>query len=158
MDNHLENRHAFFRFFNELPDCFFELVGRPAGDADDYRFEAIELKDTAVRIDGVYSPRHANEQAAVYFVEYQNDHSEHTYSNLLLKVALYLEKVNPRQNWQGVVIYPSRTVEQRNLHPYRGLLQSEQMTRIFLDELPDPPAENIGLVSYVSSQRLARRR
>ncbi len=135
----------FYRFFNELPDCFFELVGRPAADAERYRFDAIELKDTAVRIDGVYAPRQPNEREPVYFVEYQNDKSERVYSNLLLKIGLFLEKVNPRQNWQGVVIYPSRTVEQDNRHPYRGFLQSEQMTRIYLDELPEPPPGNIGL-------------
>src|SRR5258708_5603178 len=127
----------FFRFFNELPDCFFELVGRPVGDAERYRFEAIELKDTAVRIDGVYSPRKPDEREPVYFVEYQNEKSTRTYSNLLLKIALFLEKINPRQNWQGVVIYPARSVEQDNLLPYRSLLQSDQLTRIYLDELPE---------------------
>ena len=134
----------FYRFFKEFPDCFFELVGRPTTDADRYRFDAIELKDTAVRIDGVYLPREPNDQEPVYFVEYQNYRSERTYSNLLLKIALYLEKVNPRQNWQGVVIYPSRSVEQENLLPYRGILQLEQMTRIYLAELPKPPAEKFG--------------
>jgi predicted transposase/invertase (TIGR01784 family) len=61
-----------------------------------------------------------------------------------LKIGLYLEKVNPHQNWQGVVIYPSRTVEQENLYPYRGLLQLDQMTRIYLDELSEPPVKKFG--------------
>jgi predicted transposase/invertase (TIGR01784 family) len=134
----------FYRFFNELPGCFFELVGRPATDSERYRFHSIELKDTAVRIDGVYAPRKPDEREPVYFVEYQNDRSERVYSNLLLKIGLFLEKVNPRQNWQGVVIYPSRSVEQENLYPYRGLLQSEQLIRIYLDELPEPKEGNIG--------------
>ena len=134
----------FYRFFKEFPDCFFELVGRPAKDADRYRFDAIELKDTAVRIDGVYLPPEPNDREPVYFVEYQNRRSERTYSNLLLKISLYLEKVNPHQNWQGVVIYPDRSVEQENLYPYRGLLESEQMTRIYLADLPEPPPGNFG--------------
>ena len=66
-------------------------------------------------------------------------------ANLLLKVGLYLEKVNPRQNWQAVVIYPNRSIEQANLLPYRTWLQSEQLTRIYLDELPEPQPGEFGL-------------
>ena len=143
-----------YRFFMELPDCFFELVGRPGMGAG-YRFEAIELKDTAARIDGVYSPREPNDREPVFFVEYQSYKSERTYSNLLLKIGLYLEKVNPRQNWQGVVIYPSRTIEQENLYPYRGLLDSDQMTRVYLDDLPESPTENfgIGILRLIAAKR-----
>ena len=135
----------FYRFFQELPECFFALVGRPASDAERFRFEAIELKDTAVGINGVYSPRQHDDNEVVFFVEFQNHPSERTYSNLLLKVGLYLEKVNPRQNWQAVVIYRSRSTEQANLLPYRTWLQSEQLTRIYLDELPEPQPGEFGL-------------
>jgi predicted transposase/invertase (TIGR01784 family) len=135
----------FYRFFKELPECFFALVGRPATDAEHFRFEAIELKDTAVRIDGVYSPRRPNDDMPVIFVEFQAQKSERTYSNLLLKIGLYLEKVNPRQNWQAVVIYPNRSIEQENLRPYRTWLHSDQLTRIYLEELPEPRPEEIGL-------------
>ena len=135
----------FYRFFQELPECFFVLVGRAATDAERFRFEAIELKDTAVRIDGVYSPRQPDDDEAVFFVEFQNHPSERTYSNLFLKVGLYLEKVNPRQNWQAVVIYPNRSIEQENLHPYRVWLQSDQLMRIYLDELPEPQPDEFGL-------------
>nr|WP_322743672.1 DUF2887 domain-containing protein [Romeria gracilis] len=38
-------------------------------------------------------------------------------------------------DWQAVVIYPSRTTEQRQTHPYRALLECEQMNRVYLDEL-----------------------
>jgi predicted transposase/invertase (TIGR01784 family) len=103
------------------------------------------LKDTAVRIDGVYSPKQPDDAESVFFVEFQAQKSERTYSNLLLKIGLYLEKVNPRQNWHAVVVYPSRGVEQENLHPYRAWLQSEQMTRIYLEDLPEPGLEEIGL-------------
>lgn len=134
----------FYRFFQELPEVFFALVGRPATDAAHFRFVAVELKDTAVRIDGVYLPTPANNDESAFFVEFQNHRSERTYSNLLLKVGLYLEKVNPHQNWRAVVIYPTRSVEQENLHPYRAWLDSDQLTRIYLDELPEPTPDQIG--------------
>jgi predicted transposase YdaD len=110
----------FYRLFQELPDCFFELVGRPASDAARYRFEAIELKDTAARIDGFYTPVNPDNCEPVFFVEVQNYKSDRTYSNLLLKVGLYLEKVNPCQDWCAVVFYPHRAMEQENLLPYRA--------------------------------------
>jgi predicted transposase/invertase (TIGR01784 family) len=135
----------FYRFAKELPDAFFELIGRPPTDAARYRFDAIELKDTAVRIDGLYVPQPPDETAPVYFVEFQNHRSTHTYSNLLLKIGLYLEKVNPRQNWQAVVVYPHPGVEQENTVPYRGFLGSEQFTRIYLNQLPPPPQGKFGL-------------
>ncbi|HZZ82833.1 MAG TPA: Rpn family recombination-promoting nuclease/putative transposase [Gemmataceae bacterium] len=134
----------FYRFLLELPEIFFVLVGRPATDAAHFRFMAVELKDTAVRIDGVYLPSPVNNDESAYFVEFQNHRSDRTYSNLLLKVGLYLEKVNPCQNWQAVVIYPTRSVEQDNLQPYRAWLDSDQLTRIYLDELPEPKPEEIG--------------
>jgi predicted transposase/invertase (TIGR01784 family) len=135
----------FYRVARELPEHFFELIGRPAAEAARYRFDAIELKDTAVRIDGVYLPVAPDVNVPVYFVEFQNQHSERTYSNLLLKIGLYLEKVNPRQDWQAVVIYPDPSVEQKNLQPYRCLLRSDQLTRIYLSDLPEARPGQLGI-------------
>ncbi len=36
-----------------------------------------------------------------------------------------------------MIIYPSRNTEQAEIHPYRSLLNGEQVTRIYLDELGD---------------------
>lgn len=135
----------FYRIAKEASGAVFELIGRTPADAARYRFDAIELKDTAARIDGLYVPIHPDDNEPVYFIEFQNHKSERVYSNLLLKVGLYLEKVNPRQNWQAVVIYPGRSVEQENCLPYRWLLNSEQMTRVYLDELPESSSESVGL-------------
>ncbi|WP_416675958.1 DUF2887 domain-containing protein [Egbenema bharatensis] len=37
--------------------------------------------------------------------------------------------------WHVVVIYPARSVEQSQFHPYQALLNSEQVNRVYLDEL-----------------------
>jgi predicted transposase/invertase (TIGR01784 family) len=134
----------YFRLFKELPECFFELLGRPSTDAGRYRFDAVEIKDTAVRLDGFYALVEPDEREPVYFVEFQSHRSERVYSNLLLKIGLYLEKANPNQDWRAVVIYPNRAVEQANLHPYRGLLQLEQFTRIYVEDLPEAPPGTFG--------------
>lgn len=135
----------FYRIARQVPESIFELIGRPPAHALGYRFDAVEIKDTAVRIDGLYVPLQRDNAEPVYFVEFQNHTSERTYSNLLLKLGLYLEKVNPRQNWHMLVIYPNRAIEQEALLPYRCLLQSDQMTRTYLDELPELPPGKFGL-------------
>ena len=49
----------------------------------------------------------------------------------------------PGRDWVAVVIYPSRSFEQKKLQPYRMLLKSDQLVRIYLDELPPAPREQI---------------
>ncbi len=131
----------FFRFFEELPNSFFQLVGRPAGDAQRYDLNAIEYKETAVRLDGVFVPREPSIDPA-YIWEAQYYPSEKMYANMLSKVGRFLEHGDPKQDWVAVVIYPNRAMEQKNLRPYRCLLDSEQMVRVYLDELPSAPPDN----------------
>jgi predicted transposase YdaD len=38
-------------------------------------------------------------------------------------------------DWQAVIIYPSRSTEQSKIHPYEGLLNSDRVHRIYLNEL-----------------------
>jgi hypothetical protein len=40
----------FFRFFKELPSSFFQMIGRPETDPARFELEAIEYKETAVRL------------------------------------------------------------------------------------------------------------
>ena len=134
----------FFRFFKELPGCFFHLIGRPEADAARYELDAIEFKETAVRLDGVFQPRHPDVDPA-YLWEVQYYSSEKLYANILSKVGRFLEHGNPKQDWVAVVIYPNRSLEQKNLRPYRWLIQSDQLLRIYLDELPPAPADQFEL-------------
>src|ERR1700677_1268608 len=38
----------FYRFFQDLPGCFFQLIDRPASDASQYKFDAIEFIETVL--------------------------------------------------------------------------------------------------------------
>jgi predicted transposase YdaD len=50
--------------------------------------------------------------------------------------ALYFYRNRDRfSDWQTVVIYPSRRVEQDELYPHRTFLNGEQVYRVYLDEL-----------------------
>src|SRR5579859_4841878 len=108
----------FFRLFKELPECFFQLVGRPERDARRYRLDAIEFKETSVRLDGVFQPIQADLDPA-YLWEVQYYSSDKVYANILSKIGRFLEHGNPNQDWIAVVMYPTRSLEQANLRPYR---------------------------------------
>ena len=144
----------FFRFFQEMPSCFFRLLGRPAGDARRYELNAIEFKETSVRLDGVFQPREPDDCDPAYLWEAQNYASETVYANILSKVGRFLEHGDPGQEWVAVVIYPNRVMEQKKLRPYRCLIESDQLVRIFLDELPPAPPEQfeMGILELIAEQ------
>ncbi|GCL39665.1 hypothetical protein SR1949_47930 [Sphaerospermopsis reniformis] len=61
-----------------------------------------------------------------------------SYKRVFAESHLYFYRNRSRfSDWQGVIIYPSRNIEQSDIYPHRGLLNSEQIHRIYLDELGD---------------------
>jgi predicted transposase/invertase (TIGR01784 family) len=132
----------FFELFRDLPRGFFDAIGRSDVDIRQYELKAIEYKESAVRLDGVFLPRTASAGPA-YIWEAQWYRSATVYANLLSKIGRFLEHGDPRQNWVAVVNYPTRSLEQKNLEPYRCLLNSDQMIRVYLDELPAPRPDQI---------------
>lgn len=143
----------FYRFFKELPHCFFRLVGRPDSDAERYVYDAIEYKETSVRLDGVFQPREPEVDPA-FIWEAQYYPSNKVYANVMSKVGRFLEHGNPEQDWVAVVIYPNRSMEQKNLKPYRCLIESDQLLRIFLDELPQaaPDQFEMGVLELIAAK------
>jgi predicted transposase YdaD len=117
----MKSDSLFFRLFEESPNCFFRLIGRPENDAQRYSLDSIEYKATAVRLDGVFQPRQPNVDPA-YIWEAQTYPSDKVYANLLTKIGRFLEHGNPKQDWVAVVIYANRSLEQNNLRPYRCLI------------------------------------
>ncbi|NJM63798.1 MAG: DUF2887 domain-containing protein, partial [Oscillatoriales cyanobacterium RU_3_3] len=68
----------------------------------------------------------------------------------LVRSALYFYRNRSRySDWQAVVIYPSRSVEQSDVYPYRALLNSNQVHRVCLDELGDIRALPLGIALMV---------
>lgn len=143
----------FFRLFKDLPGCFFHLVGRPESDARRYQLEAIEYKQTSVRLDGVFQPLQPAVDPA-YIWEAQFYTSDKVYANLWSKIGRFLEHGDPNQDFVAVVIYPSRTLEQKNLRPYRCFLNSDQLVRIYLDELPpaSPDQFELGILELIAAK------
>jgi Protein of unknown function (DUF2887) len=46
----------FYRVFQTLPGLFFDLIGLSSLAAEQYRFHSVELKQTALRLDGLFKP------------------------------------------------------------------------------------------------------
>jgi predicted transposase YdaD len=106
-----------------------------------------------VRLDGVFLPLQP-EVDPVYFWEAQIHKSDTLYANLFSKIGRFLEHGSPHQDFIAVVIYASRTTEQKNLHPYRCLVNSDQLVRIYLDELPPAPPDQfeMGILELIKSK------
>jgi predicted transposase/invertase (TIGR01784 family) len=143
----------FFELFKELPSCFFHLVRRSSQDAEKYRLEAIEYKATSVRLDGVFRPL-TPDAGPTYIWEAQFYPSDKVYANLLSKIGHFLEHDGPDQDWVAVVIYPHHAMEQKNLHPYRCAINSDQLVRVYLDELtPASPEQlEIGILELIAAK------
>jgi predicted transposase/invertase (TIGR01784 family) len=124
----------FYQLFQQSPTLLFELLSQPPARANEYVFEAIEVKETAFRIDGVFVP--PDRSGIVYFCEVQFQKDELLYERMLAEISIYVYRNRERlSNWQAVVIYPSRSIEQSNLDTVSELLASGRLLRVYLDEL-----------------------
>jgi predicted transposase/invertase (TIGR01784 family) len=138
----METDSLFYNLFKKLPRTFFYLLGLPATRARSYRFDSVELKK-ALRIDGMFLPKSSD--LPLYFLEVQYQRTATFYANLFAKVFCYLEENDPAQDWQAVALFENRRAEPTDLIPYRVLLESPHVHRIYLDEYPIPPNPPIGL-------------
>jgi len=125
----------FYKLFQQSPTLLFELLPDPPNNAAAYRFDSVAIKEPRFEIDGVFLPPEG-ETGTVYFCEVQFQKDERLYERVFAESLLYFYRNCDRfSDWQTVIIYPSRRIEQRKLHPHRGLLNSEQVHRVYLDEL-----------------------
>ncbi|WNC31495.1 Rpn family recombination-promoting nuclease/putative transposase [Thermosynechococcus sp. PKX95] len=122
----------FYQLFAQLPQTLFDLLGidTPQG----YRFESVELKQTAFRIDGVFVP--PDPSGTVYFCEVQFQRDNSFYERFFAEIFLYLRLYRQTfSDWQAVVIYPNRQAEQECFEPYQLLVNSDRLHRVYLNEL-----------------------
>jgi predicted transposase/invertase (TIGR01784 family) len=141
----------FYRLFQSAPTIFFELIGQSPAQAQGYVFRSVELKQTAFRIDGVFLPPQDVPNPIIYFVEVQFQKDEQLYRRLFAEAFLFLQQNPQIVDWQAVAIYPTRSQEPTDTQPYRALLNSPQVQRIYLNELGDIQelSVEVGLVRLV---------
>jgi predicted transposase/invertase (TIGR01784 family) len=124
----------FYRLFQRSPSLFLELIGQTASDASAYEFRSVEIKQTAFRLDGVLLPIGAT-QRPVYFSEVQFQKDPQLYHRFFAELFLYLAQHPSTHDWQGILIYPDRTLEPNEARLHQVLLDSPKVRRVYLNEL-----------------------
>jgi predicted transposase/invertase (TIGR01784 family) len=128
----------FYKLFQQSPSLLFQILTNPPINAGEYRFDSVAVKEPKFEIDGVFLPPDSQNPGVVYFCEVQFQRDEKLYERVFAESHLYFYRNRNRfSDLQVVIIYPSRSTEQAEIHPYRSLLNGEQVTRIYLDELGD---------------------
>ncbi len=124
----------FYQLFRQSPTLLFDLIAHPPIDPEGYIFDSIEVKETSFRIDGVFTPR--DPSGIVYFCEVQFQPDELLYERIISENSIYVYRHREEfSDWEAVVIYPSRSIEQSRLQVVREMLASGRITRVYLDEL-----------------------
>ncbi|MBD2363796.1 Rpn family recombination-promoting nuclease/putative transposase [Anabaena minutissima FACHB-250] len=128
----------FYKIFQQSPSLLFELLTNPPKDADKYKFDSVAVKEPKFEIDGVFLPPENKTPGTVYFCEVQFQKDEKLYERVFAESSLYFYRNRERfSDWQAVIIYPSRSIEQSDTLPHRTLLNGDQVHRVYLDELGD---------------------
>jgi predicted transposase/invertase (TIGR01784 family) len=131
----MKTDHIFYRIFKDLPETFFELWGAAPEQINDYRFDSVELKQTAFRIDGVFLPQ--DPENPIYFTEVQFQKDPKIYLRLFSEIFIYLRDNEPDLRWRAMIIFRSRGIEPtaRQRESVQPFLDSPLVRCIYLNEL-----------------------
>jgi predicted transposase/invertase (TIGR01784 family) len=139
----------FYKLFSQSPALLFELLADPPAMAADYRFDSVAVKEPTFEIDGVFLPPESA-IGVVYFCEVQFQKDEFLYERVFGESFLYFYRNRKRfSNWQAVIIYPNRATEQSDTTPFSALLNSDQVHRVYLEELGNIQALPLGVALMV---------
>jgi predicted transposase/invertase (TIGR01784 family) len=135
----------FFQIFQQSPMLLFDLLPGVPENADRYRFASVAVKEPKFEIDGVFLPPD-DRPGVVYYAEVQFQRDERLYERVVSESSNHFYRNRDQfTDWQAAVIYPSRSMEQKDTYPYRALLNSDQFHRIYLNELGDIRELPLGL-------------
>ena len=128
-----------------MPGIYFQLIGQSPTLADSYEFRSVEIKQTAFRLDGVLIPKTESPTTPIHFWEVQMQTDTTFYRRFFAEIFLYLYQFKKAKNWQALVVFRNRKIETKDTKPYRGLLNSSNVTKIYLEDLGDDAYNNLGL-------------
>ena len=141
----MKTDHIFYRIFKDLPQTFFELWSESPEQTNHYRFDSVELKQTAFRIDGVFLPN--NPDRPIYFTEVQFQKDPSIYLRLFSEIFTYLRENQPDLRWRATIIFKSRSIEPnaRQRESVQPLLDSDLVRCIYLNELEVSDTTPLGI-------------
>lgn len=135
----------FYQLFQTLPGILFELIGQSANQAEAYQFASVEIKELAFRFDGLFLPLGDLPEQPIYFVEVQFQPKTDFYWRLFAEIFVYLNQYQPIQDWRAVAVFAKRSLDPGVPMQYRGLLMSQQVKFVYLDELEETANTSLGL-------------
>ena len=150
----------FYRLFQREPRLALELLGLDYA-SDSYRFSSEEIKQTAFRVDGLFTPLTTDPEQPLIFVEVQYQADIDFYGRLFSEITLYLHLNKPKRNWLALVIYPNRSVEKTASIEFLPFLNLPQLHRIYLEDYQNrsnlsPTLEYIRLIASDKQQTITQ--
>jgi predicted transposase/invertase (TIGR01784 family) len=137
----MKSDHWFFAVFRDLPWLYFRLIGLPEGQATNYRFDAAELKEISLRLDGILRPEAPGE--TFFFLEAQLYKDAAFYRKWVAKILLYSHKNQIEADWRGLVLFGGRSHEPNPSYGIQEWIDSGRIRRVYLEELPDFPGASL---------------
>lgn len=135
----------FYRLFQERPATLFELAGMAYPHDAGYRLTALEVKQTAFRLDGVLAPDPEHADAPMIFVETQFQSQPTFYARWLASIHLHLHRHAVSRAWRGIVVFPDRATEPALHAAHQYLLDAALLHRVYLDDLIDCAPDTLGV-------------
>ena len=135
----------FYQLFQTFPSLLFELIGQSPTEAQGYEFSSREIKELAFRFDGVFLPAPNSTHQPIYFVEVQFYPKSDFYWRFFTEVFLYLGQYKPHHDWRAEAVFATRSLDPGVPMQYRGLLMSQQVHFVYLDELGETVNSSLGL-------------
>ncbi|EDX78247.1 conserved hypothetical protein, putative [Coleofasciculus chthonoplastes PCC 7420] len=108
-----------------------------------YEFTSREIKELSFRLDGLFLPKNEQSNEPFYVVEVQFQPDENLYYRVFTELFIFLKQYKPANQWQVVVIYPTRRIEREQPLHFRELFT--RVTRIYLDELGEEASDSLGV-------------
>jgi predicted transposase/invertase (TIGR01784 family) len=140
----------FYRLFSQSPELLFDLLAEIPDASARYSFESVAVKEPTFIIDGVFLPPESDPPGVVFYAEVQMQKDDRLYERLFGEsMAHFYRNRDKYSDWQAVVIYGSRSMEQKDSYPYRALLNSDQVHRIYLKELGPIETLPLGVAAMV---------
>jgi predicted transposase/invertase (TIGR01784 family) len=148
----------FYRLFQRLPNVVLELLNLDYR-SESYRFGSEEIKQTAFRLDGIYTPVAGDAGQPLIFVEVQYQPDSDFYDRFFSEITLYLRLHKPAHPWLALVIYPSRGTEKAASTAFSPFMDLPQLRRVYLEDYRDcqglsPTLELVRLIASQEPQTL----
>ena len=143
----------FYRLFQGMPKLAMELLGLEY-TSESYRFGSEEIKQTAFRLDGLFTPVTDDEKQPLIFLEVQYQPDTDFYDRLFSEITLYLHLHKPAHSWLILVLYPSRSIEKAASIAFKPFMDLPQLRRVYLEDYRDSQglSPTLELIRLIASQ------